>query len=283
MGESSLSKPENRLDLRSFPMTPEDEKDPHRALEGSTTDPMFPPKLGNTGPAPVGVTAIQGPGATEGKVHETSTERLLTGLLQGENDSYLYRAKVKESHGEDAAAFNTSPRPAPVAHEIENETPVIVEGARKTAKREPEVTAPIRPRRSEKWIAFVLALFVVGVAGIILVSWRNGDGTEPPVGSWPNASQVRMADPQIPPPDPNVVANPAASGTGGPIEVTSDPVIESQRMMRPKAILPRPAGQASAPASAAGANPLHAPPSGGGGPVRPPPPDFDELKKGINH
>ena len=294
MRDSPLSNAESGLNLnpRGLPMTPEDKTDPRRGgSEGATTDPMFPPRIGASGPLPVTVSAVQGPVASSARAKEGSTEKLLTGLLENENDAYLYKVKSKDSAGENALAFDVSPRAVPVAHKTEDEPPVIVNdrhsatsppgGALKAAHREPESTVPVGPRRSEKWVAFAFALLVVGIGGVLLVMWRNGQ-VPPTVGISPAATAQRYpdGDPMTPGEDPRTLGNATPPATGTPLDVTTDPVIESQRIQRTKATPPRVANggtTAAAASPSAGAAPAPARPTG------PLPPDFDELKKGIRH
>src|SRR5262249_18328927 len=112
-----LRRTENGLNLRNRAMSPEHDTDPNAVppTSGNTTDPTFPPKLGKQGPKAVKVTAVQGPGIEPKEI--TTTERLLTGLLDGGKPEIPPRKRA--SSGDDAAAYSASPRPVPVAHKEE--------------------------------------------------------------------------------------------------------------------------------------------------------------------
>src|SRR5215831_9300709 len=115
-----LRRAENGLNLRNRAMSPDHDTDPTAAppTSGNTTDPTFPPKIGKQGPKAVQVTAVQGPGVDAPPKEVTTTERLLTGLLDGPKPAAKPPRK-KDSSGDDAAAYSASPRPVPVAHKEE--------------------------------------------------------------------------------------------------------------------------------------------------------------------
>jgi hypothetical protein len=264
-------------------MTSEKDTDPD-AIVHERTNPTFPPKLGRTGPAPVSVTAVQGPG-----VDASTTDRLLTGLLVPD-DKQNDKKRNHESSGDKAAAYNISPRPVPVAHTTQDIPNVVIAPPSAPVKRSLEsthnlktVSSSLRRDRFRRMGGFFAALLLVGSVGWLLL--RKPAPMPAPV------APLSATAPPIPIP----IASPSAGATSLPVApvpgaetqeataadpatVTADPEIESRMLKHPPRNAPL---RASATTSAAAAPPASVRPV----PVNPngPPPDFDELKKGIKH
>jgi hypothetical protein len=265
-------------------MSPEHDTDPNAAppTSGNTTDPTFPPKLGKQGPKAVKVTAVQGPGVELPPKEITTTERLLTGLLEG--PKLQTPPRKKDSSGDDAAAYSASPRPVPVAHKEEEEPAVIVappslrpkdaaeNGVSKSTRDEPTVELPRTRRRR------LVPLLAGALGGAILLFVYLTLRTPGPAPGPPVVTSTHVTTPSATIPDPEPVATPA------PTDELPDPVIESQKIQhpRPPSPAPRPAvvtsvapPPAPAPSAAPAASAAQTPPGVA--------PDFDELKKGIKH
>jgi hypothetical protein len=270
-------------------MSPEHDTDPNAAppTSGNTTDPTFPPKIGKQGPKAVQVTAVQGPGVDPPPKEVTTTERLLTGLLDGAKPP-VKPPRKKDSSGDDAAAYSASPRPVPVAHKEADEPAVIVappslrrvkdeaeNGVSKSTRDEPTVELPRARRRR---LGPILAAALGGVLILLLYFLLRTPSQAPaPPLAAPQVS-VPVATTPIPPPEP--VTTPA------PTDTLPDPVIESQKLQHPRSSASAaPAPRPSAPPPAASAAPSASPPPPPTAAPTPPgaAPDFDELKKGIKH
>lgn len=272
---------------------PTDDTDPTPSNGPNSTDPIFPPKIGKTGPRDVSVTAVQGPGVDPQPPREiTTTERLLSGLLDGPAPDVKSKPKMRkaETSGEEAADYSVSPRPLPIGRTEEDVDAVIVappSGPRRPGRAEldetrdalkgtrEDRTVPL-PRKKDRrgLIAFAVALIVCFGVGWILV----GRGGDKPTTSTSATATVpvttmprQMSD--IPP----------------PTDIQADPIIESQPLTKPTPSRPPtprqtttaapPTASAAPPASAPTATTTTAAPTATGAV----PPDFDELKKGIKH
>jgi hypothetical protein len=296
-----LSPRQNGLNLRN-PAMPTDDTDPTPSSGPNSTDPMFPPKLGKAGPKDVAVTAVQGPGVDPGPpVETTTTERLLSGLLDGPADTKPKekpKPRRKETHGEAAADYQVSPRPLPVGRKEKEEEAVIVApvSARNAQTKDlprvkgtrDDLTVPLPRKKDHRGlVAFLAALLLVGGIGWLLI----GRTTPPTPVSAPTTTKVTLP---APPPAPTDTAQaiPAPTPTDENL-VQADPVIESQQLKRnPKAPAPKPPTTATAAPTVTAAPTTTAiaapPPSATAAPTSLPTatsasPDFDELKKGIQH
>jgi hypothetical protein len=305
MNDMPLRRPENGLNLRSRAMSPEHDTDPAEGpnSNGNGTDPLFPPKIGKQGPKQVHVTAVQGPGtqtASRDPRDATTTERLLTGLLDGPQPKIADKPRKKDSSGDDAAAYSASPRPVPVAHKADEEPAVIVAPssnrsgrrskqakAAKSTRDEPTVELPRTRRRR------LLPVLLAAAGALLFLFAYLALRPRPKVSApMPTAATALAVVPmaQIPPPE----AIPAPTPTPTPTptdDALPEPLIESRTIVRPPRVIvtnPVPRAPTTATASATPAPPASAvpppPPSAPASAVAPSAaPDFDELKKGIKH
>ncbi len=317
MHDPPLRAPENGLNLRN-PAMPTDDTDPTPSSGPNSTDPIFPPKLGKAGPREVSVTAVQGPGVDAVPAappkESTTTEQLLSGLLDSGDSKKKDKPRKRETSGESAADYSASPRPVPVGRKEKGEAAVIVApvsspgaarqnaalGAALRARAaetldEPgkpsgykgtrdDQTVPL-PRKSDRRgaFAFFAALLLVGGIGWLVL----GRGGDKPVSTTPTLTTAATPTTTTASPLDTALAIPPPTAAPAPDDtnVTADPVIESQQLKRPKNVPPH--ASANILATAAGPTASAAPP--------PPPtatptptgtngaPDFDELKKGIKH
>lgn len=303
MHEPPLSPSQNGLNLRN-PAMQTDDTDPTPSSGPNSTDPIFPPKLGKAGPKDVRVTAVQGPGVTPGAAPETTTtEQLLSGLLEVPDPDTKTKPRKKETSGEREADYAVSPRPVPVGRKVKDAEGIIVAaggaghpgsaptmdlpagGAAKASKgTRDDITVPLpRPRDRRGLLAFVAAVLLVGGLGWLLLG--RATPPEPTTRTQPTTAAPNTPVPTVAvtalPADPNAPA-PTAAPTGAPTDtntVTADPVIESQRLARPRGVpLARPTA-----ATAASAPTAAAPPTAGPAPTSTLAVDNDELKKAIKH
>ena len=288
MHEPPLRGPENPLNLRN-PAMPTEDTDPTPSSSPNSTDPIFPPKLGKTGPREVNVTAVQGPGVDPAPPKEsTTTEQLLSGLLDAPSPDVKKKDKPRkrETSGENAADYSASPRPVPVGRKEKGEEAVIVapnsspSGSAGAGRANAAMGAALRARAAETLdapgglkgtrddqtvplprkkdrrgvLAFFAALLLVGGIGWLLLG-----RTPTPAPSAPTKLTAQLP-----------TATPAPTATA---QAIPPPV-------------PRPsttAVAATATAPTASAAPPPPPTATSTGTNTSASPDFDELKKGIKH